>query len=137
MDVECRLRWLLPVCGLPLCVIGAVLADRQVALAWDACDDMSPGGASALTFVFLPGVILVSWLAFAVGTLVSFRLHAAIRVAIGLTLVIVICAAAVAMWVPAYPAGDYQGGGWHAYNPGYPECGPNGIPTWWPSWLPS
>lgn len=137
VDVARRLRWLLPFFGLPLCLIAGLLADRQVVLAWDACDDMSAGGSFFLTFVFLPGVVLVSWVAFAVGTLVSFKLHAALRLVIGLAPVVVVCAAAVAMWVPAYPAADYQPGGWHANTPGHPECGPNGIPTWWPAWLPS
>jgi hypothetical protein len=137
VDAGPRLRWLLPVIGLPLCLIAGILADRQVVLAWEACDDMSAGGSFGLTYVFLPGVILVSWVAFAVGTLVASQIHIAIRVVIGLALVVVICVAAVEMWVPAYPASDYQPGGWHANYPGYPECGSDGIPSWWPSWLPS
>jgi hypothetical protein len=51
----------------------------------------------------------------------------------GAILASVVCVWVIAMQVPAYGEEFY---GWDPATAELPYCGPGGIPTSWPSWLP-
>lgn len=122
----------LQILGLPVGIATGSVTTRLVAAAWTACDDLEPGGVGFLWFIFLPAIALAAWIAFGLGTLVAFRFHPGVRLALGLTVVLLVGLVAVSKYVPAYGEDGYAG----AATPALPECGPSGIPTWWPAWLP-
>jgi hypothetical protein len=105
---------------------------QAIGNAWSACDDLGLGGGG-LVIVFFPILTLVALAGFAVGLVLTRHEPSAIRLACGLVVALAICVTAAALWVPAYGEASYES----TRNPDLPECGPNGIPTWWPSWLPS
>lgn len=119
--------------GLATAGVMGWLTVQGIGLAWLACDDLEPGGSWALLFGFFPGVTLAAWVAFAVGSFVLKRRRPLVRFLAGFVLASLVCLAAFAQFVPAYGEATYRS----SVNADNPECGPHGIPRWWPTWLAS
>lgn len=111
-----------------------VLIRELIGAAWIACDQAEAGAYLTLTFVIAPITAVLVGLALGVGFVGLHRAPTAQRLQIGSTLAVVICLVAFSVVVPVYGEDAYGSG---PPTPDLPECGPRGIPTWWPTWLPS
>ena len=123
---------LIQLAGPMVALVVAVTASLLVGAAWSACDDANPGGVGFLVVTFLPGTFLASWAAFASGGFLAFPAPPPLRLALAVALAFAVGVLAVAEQVPAYPDSDYP----LQSSSVRPTCGPSGIPTWWPAWLP-
>ncbi len=92
------------------------------------CFDVQAGQGFFLMVTWL-GLVFVGWWLFLVGALVTLRWHLVVRLAAGLALVLVLCLVATWQLVPWGPSTDYP-----LATTG--QCGPGGVPTWWPPILP-
>jgi hypothetical protein len=84
--------------------------------------------------VILPLLIGVGWAAYTGALFFGRRIPLLVRLVAATVLVVAICLAVVVELVPAYGEDFY---GFSGPTVDLPECGPGGIPTWWPRWLPS
>ena len=66
---------LLLIVGVPIAIIASYLTIGLIASAWSACDDLEAGGRFELLFFFFPGVAVGSWVAFGLGSILTFRLR--------------------------------------------------------------
>jgi hypothetical protein len=154
-----RDRWTiaLALLGVPVASVAAYLSAQLIAHAWEAClVDLDAGGRFAL-FALMCGMAALAWIGFVVGALATWRLAFIWRFGVGLVLVLAVCgwvlhenvplgdAAAYAFQlpVPSPTPVDLEGvpfGEWLTSPTldviDMSACGPGGIPTWWPSWLP-
>jgi hypothetical protein len=112
-------------------VVVAVTAFLLVSAAWRACADSTPGGGGYLLLIFLPGVFVASWLGFALAGVLTFWAPPPIRLFAAVALAFAIGVVAVAREVPVQPASDAA-----VASEVTTACGADGIPTWWPFWLP-
>lgn len=107
---------------------------QLVASAWSACEDFGLGTRIGLRFFALPLLITGLWVAYVVGVVIGRSRSWPVRFATGLGLSLATAALFIAVTVPTSPGST-------AYvrvdRDDYPECGSDGIPTWWPSWLPN
>ena len=117
------------VASVPVALVIPFLFVRLIGSAWDACLDLKPGGWLGL-FGLLVLLVIVGWWLFWAGALLAWRFAFPWRVAAGIAAVVVMCVVATWLTVPYGDASDYDQGGASA------ECGPGGIPTWWPAVLP-
>jgi hypothetical protein len=101
--------------------------------AWYACDDMGGVATGLSLWALLAEMIAWGWAAFYAGSLVAQRGSMLVRYAAGTMLCIAAVFALMTWNVPRSGPADYRS----VDRAEYPECGPNGIPTWWPTWLPS
>ena len=101
---------------------------QLIGRAESACLDLDAGDRAALFGLWLLLALVSGW-AFLIGCLAAWKLRMAARVAVGLVFVLVICVAATRQSVPVGSPADYAAG-----TNG--ECGPGGVPTWWPAILP-
>jgi hypothetical protein len=99
-----------------------------------ACDNLEPPYAFGLLFGTFPLTWLIDGVAF-VGTAVLLRRWPTIvRIVAAAAVAVLVVVEATAIQVPV--------GGTETYNnidttdPLMAECGPGGVPTWWPVWLP-
>jgi hypothetical protein len=114
-----------------LCAYGSM---RLVAAAWDACDELEPPHAFGLFVVELPAHA-ITLLVLLVGAWWVGRRHStALGVALALATAAVGFAVPTALRVPASNAPEFVD---PIAEPYLAECGPGGIPTWWPTWLPT
>jgi len=93
-----------------------------------ACHDLDAMD-ELLLFGLWVVLALASSLAFFVGNLVAWKLPIAARIAVGVVPVLAVCLVATGLSVPQGNASDYP-----AVASG--QCGPGGVPTWWPAFLP-
>jgi peptidoglycan/LPS O-acetylase OafA/YrhL len=109
----------------------AVFVTSFVAEVWSTCDALPPGGGFTLFFGLLP--LLTAALALAIGVvmLTVRRRPSRDRLLLGTAVGLAASAILVLFLVPG---GE---GVVRAIDPVYPSCGTNGLPTWWPDWLPS
>jgi hypothetical protein len=121
------------VAGLALSLVGAHGAVRLIAHAWGACSDVSTGSSFGLGAIYLPAIAVGMWFAFVLGAFVARSKRVFVRLLAGAVLAFVISLLVVIVMMPNAPHGSYPS----VDRSEYPECGPDGIPTWWPSWLPS
>lgn len=120
--------------GLPVGLVIAYGSIRLIAAAWSECGDGSPGGGGYLLFVYLPLVTVLAASGFAACAVLVGRWSKLAAFLAGLAVATLIAVPFVAQEVPAYPAADYANG----HDPrATAACGPQGVPTWWPWWLPS
>lgn len=102
---------------------------QLIARALEAClGDLEAGGRFALFDLWLLLALVSAW-AFLIGCLAAWKLRMAARVAVGLVAVLLIC---VAVTRPSVPYDSPTGYGAQAFG----ECGPGGVPAWWPAILP-
>ena len=102
--------------------------------AWAVCDEAEAGARFGLNTVILVFLMLAGWAAFSVALITLRKAHLLIRLACGAVLALAACLTVVTLEVPAYGEDFY---GLERPRRDAPECGPEGIPTWWPDWLPS
>lgn len=120
----------LAVAGLLFSVVVVWYAIGLSVAAWQACDIVSAGQKFGLVTVVFPALALVMWVIFSVGAFVTRSLPMFARFQAGATLVVIGMLFLVTVEVPK---SDYR----FTDHSEYPECGPGGVPTWWPAWLPS
>jgi hypothetical protein len=127
------ITWEMVVLGLALCVPLGWGSIQVVAAAWAACDEAEPPYLFGLLFLILPATILAAWVGFTIGAVLTSRWHDIVRYTVGAAFAVSVCFAAVTLQVPIRDGYDAQ----PSNDPLMVECGPYGIPTWWPAWLPS
>ena len=115
--------------SIPIALVIPFLFVRLCGRAQDVCRDLEAGGWFAMFGLFLL-LAVVGWWLFWVGALVAWRAAFAWRVAAGATAVGAMCLVATWLTVPGGHPSDYAAG------PASAECGPGGVPTWWPPVLP-
>jgi hypothetical protein len=112
----------------------SVAVVRLIGSAWTECADIEAGGRFILVFGYLPVTALATACTAAI-TLHSSRRLGRISRAVLVLAAVLLAALLVVMWsVPVAGYGDWPGG---AGDEATAQCGPGGVPTWWPSWLPS
>ena len=125
--------------GLPICIVIAYAAIRLIGAGWDACDDDEPPYLFALLFGELPLLATAQWLTWLGVTFVTRHGRWWIGGPVALILAVFIGWAQVAASVPMDGPGAYVGSR-EPNADGFASlpatCGPDGIPTWWPAWLP-
>ena len=105
-----------------------------IVVAWQACDLVSAGPRAGLFVLMVPTIVVGMWVVYSIGVYISRSKPMVVRFAAGAVLGLTAVFSLVVVVVPDPAFADYSGIGRRA---DYPECGPRGIPTWWPSWLPS
>ncbi|HXX61674.1 MAG TPA: hypothetical protein VEI48_10340 [Candidatus Sulfotelmatobacter sp.] len=126
--------WLWAGLGLPVGLGLGYGSGQLIAAAQSACGDFSPGGAFGLLYFTLPGVVALTVLSFAGGALVGGGWGLRIGHLAGLAVPLAVTIWIVAQAVPAYPGSVYVPDPLSRVTL---ACGPTGVPTWWPWWLPS
>jgi hypothetical protein len=115
--------------GIPVAVVIPFLFMRLIGRAQAAClDDMYPGQNFYLFVVWLQ-IVVVAWLLFGLAALIARRSSMAIRVGLGVVVVVGLCLFVTWQLVPWGESSDYA-------MTAVRKCGPGGIPTWWPPILP-
>ena len=104
-----------------------------VADAWSACDDTGGVGTGLSLWALFATMIVWGWAAFYVGSLVAPRRSMLGRYTAGTVLCITAVFVLVILNVPRGDPADYLS----TDRVEYSKCGPDGVPTWWPTWLPS
>jgi hypothetical protein len=129
-----RRRWLeLLACGAGLLALSWGVVSL-IGSAWTACADIEAGGRFTLLFGYLPGTFAATVAVTAIAANLTRRMGSAARVAVIVGSVLLV-SLAITMWsVPHADYGDWPGG---PGDEATVQCGPGGIPTWWPIWLPS
>lgn len=106
---------------------------RLIGSAWTECADIDAGGRFTLV-LFLPITMVVTATAAAITLSLTRRLGFVARIVLVLAAVL-LAALLVLMWsVPVSGYSDWPGG---AGDEATAQCGPGGVATWWPSWLPN
>ena len=108
-----------------------VQARDLISAAWVACFEPEAGSNFGLNVFFFPIASVLAGCAMTVALFVPGRAPFLLRLVMGFGVAVVLGLAVFAMAVPSgRPEGRTPSNLW-------PECGPQGIPTWWPIWLPS
>jgi hypothetical protein len=123
----------LAVAGLLFSFLVVWYALGLVVTAWRACDIVSAGGRFGIVTVVLPALVLVMWVVYSIGVFAARSQPMFVRFVAGAILVVAAVLVLVTVMVPDSPPEDYR----NLDLSEYPECGPAGVPTWWPAWLPS
>lgn len=122
--------------GLPIAGALALWISMELILpAWGVCgEDLGLVPGLELVFRVLPAIALSSYGGYAIVVVGLFRRPKLVRVLAGLALAAVASLVATTFFVPALGEGDpyYQQPGPRATA----TCGLQGMPTWWPGWLP-
>jgi hypothetical protein len=128
-----------------LAVGGAVLSPALaygtislVARAWSAWGDFEPPYGASLVILAFPVLTIGIWAAVGVGLSLTRNRNTWLAVPIFSVIAVLMMWETVALAVPMEPAAYYAGSTSPDDIPGSlpGQCGPGGIPTWWPSWLP-
>jgi hypothetical protein len=120
--------------GLALAGFAAWLSVRLVAAGWYACDDLEPPYAFGLLWVVFPLTWLIGGAAFVGTTLLLRRWPTVARLLAASAVAGLIALSAATLQVPAGGSSRYPN--IDTSDPLLAECGPGGVPTWWPAWLP-
>ena len=118
--------------GLVLSAGLAYGAVNVIGHTWRVCGDLEPPYGFALLFWHLPLtalVILVAWLA---AGFMTRRRSLATSIVVPLAVAILSAWASIAASVPMNDPAFYADGD----APVSRDCGPGGVPTWWPRWIP-
>lgn len=124
---------LLYAAGFAVTVLIALVVRELVILAWEACVDTDAGDRFGATFEVLGWIGLLGTIAFAAVVRRTRRWSRAMRLALGCVAIALVALAVIVILVPESGLDPAS----RAASGEYPECGPGGVPTWWPSWLPS
>ncbi len=114
--------------SVPVAVVVPYLFIRLVASAQNACFDVEAGHGFFLMVTWF-GLVIVGLVLFWAGALITWRLHLVVRLAAGIVLLLAVCLIATWQLVPWGPSTDYA-------STTVGQCGPGGVPTWWPPMLP-
>lgn len=126
--------WGLVGAGFLVSVVVAFGGHYLVAIAWNACE-WDRGVSTSFSLWGLFGLMIVAgWLVSYVGCVLAQPRSTLVRFAAGTVLVVGTVLALVTMNVPRSDPAEYGGALDHEEHP---ECRADGVPTWWPSWLPS
>jgi hypothetical protein len=108
-----------------------------IGAAWQACADLSVGGRFALVALQMPAALVAIGSAFAVTAFVMRNQHLIVAALGALIAMIAAAMLVVALSVPVGGEDNWVGltNEDLASIPG--PCRADGIPTWWPNWLPS
>jgi hypothetical protein len=116
------------VVSIPVAIVVPYLFIQLVASAQNACFDVEAGQGFYLMVTWFE-LVIVGVVLFWAGALITWHLHLVVRLAAGLVLLFAVCLFATWQLVPWGPSTDYP-----ATTAG--QCGPGGVPTWWPPMLP-
>jgi hypothetical protein len=115
-----------------------VLARSTIELlgaAWAACFDADLPHRVGLNLLAWPLMTIVIGATVAVARMATRRRSRLVRVTAATLLSVGVALAFVISQVPLGSRAEaYEG---LAVEFGLPSCGPGGVPTWWPSWLPN
>jgi hypothetical protein len=125
--------WRLLAAGLLTVVLIAYEVLFLVGAAWSACGDVGGVAIGFSLWGLFAIAIGAGSIAFYVGSVIPRRRSILVRYVAGAVLAIAAVFALATISIPLSNPADYR----EVSRVDYPECGPNGIPTWWPSWLPS
>lgn len=130
-----RVSLMVGVAGIVGATTLSILITALIGAAWTACDDIEAGGRFALVFLQLPAAFVVTSAAFGATAFVARSLQYIPRLAVSIVAMLIGAVLVIAVFVPIH--GDSY---WAEPGPtpdATTKCGPGGIPTWWPIWLPS
>ena len=105
---------------------------HQVGVAAKQANSVFDAGDRASGWLVFGEVVVVGLAGYYAATLLTARWPRIVQIAVGLACVVLIASFVISSWVPV--AGDHPTSG---PTQAFPNCGPGGIPTWWPRWLPS
>jgi hypothetical protein len=122
------------------CVGTVLLAAAIISLigaAWNECADLSAGARFALVALQMPAALIAIGSAFAATAFVMRRQPVIVTTLVASVAMIAAAMLVVALSVPV--GGDHNWVGLTSEDlAGIPgSCRPDGVPTWWPNWLPS
>ena len=105
-----------------------------IASAWEVCADLDAPDRAGLTILYFPGIIVAMGLAAAVAARLTKRHHPVLRIGLVMLAVGLVAVLVIALSVPyggesSWPSGDS--------GEAFTECRVDGIPNWWPAWLPT
>lgn len=129
------LPWVTPVlavAGLMVSAIGAYVALDLYVSARQACELLDAGNRASF-LLFLPPLVIGMWIVFALGVYISQSQPALLRFITATLLAVAVAFSLVSSMVPDSPPQDYR----DVDHSEFPDCGPGGVPTWWPTWLPT
>jgi hypothetical protein len=113
----------------------AYAALRLMVSAWSACGDAEPPYLFGLLLFDLP---LLSLMGLGIFVLIAWLIRRSpmlMRVLLGTVAVGALCIVAITGRVPMNEPSSYAN--WDAeMRASFPACGRDGVPTWWPIWLP-
>ncbi len=121
--------------GVPLAIGIAYGVCRLIAEVWAACDDAEPPYLFSLLVLGLPIIAAIAWTAWMV--VVAFTVRARWWLALPIGVLVMVCVGYLGIMssAPMGEPGDYS-----EVTLGEDllpaTCGPDGIPTWWPTWAP-
>ncbi len=125
--------------GVPICAALAYGSAQLIGRAWDACGDAEPPYLLGLLVLYLPGIAIGQWIVWTIVVFFTRKRAWWVGLLIGLAIAVLIGWAAVAVSVPMRSADEYasdaqpdQAGEVFLLD----TCRPDGLPTWWPTWLP-
>jgi hypothetical protein len=128
---ETQGAWLIG--GLSLAAVLAFCVTTVVGDAWYACGEQPPGGGFTLLFGLFPFLTVPIAVAIGLGLLVAHRRRPRERIFVGTALGVVASVVLIIVLVHVRNGvGNYR-----TLDRNYPTCSEEGVPTWWPSWLPS
>jgi hypothetical protein len=107
---------------------------RLIGSAWTECANIEAGGRFALVFGYVPLTATAIGLAVAITVHLTRRLGSMTRLVLSLAAVVLVTVVLVMWSVPVSGYDDWPGG---PGDEASAQCGPGGIPTWWPSWFPN
>ena len=128
-----RVPWGVLGAGLLTGVVAAIAGWYLVTLAWNACESEFGLTRSADLFLRLGLMVVSGWLAFFVGCILIRPRSALAHWAAGTLFAVATVLVIVTANVPRSDPANYRS----IDTEEHPECRLNGVPTWWPVWLPS
>lgn len=114
--------------SLVVAVVVPFLFIRLIANAQGACFNIAGGQAFFLMVTWF-GLVIAGWWLFWVGALIAWRMRPVVRMVVGVLFVLGLCLFATWQLVPWEPMSGHA-------TVGAGTCGPGGVPTWWPPFLP-
>ena len=119
--------------GVPIAVGAAYLSCRLIAAGWSACGDAEPPYLFALLFLYLPAIACAAWIGWTAVIVVTRRAKVWQSALVASLVVLLVgylpIVTSVPMNAPEYYAAAED-------DPALETCGPGGVPTWWPAWVP-
>jgi hypothetical protein len=112
----------------------AWLSIGLVASARVACDEFWAGEGFGLLFIVLPITFVMTAIGYGVAIRCSASWPRAPRLLAACVAAGVVALGTAVVQVPLGERIDYAG--LQSTDPALAECGPDGVPTWWPTWLP-
>jgi hypothetical protein len=125
--------------GLPVAAVLAYATVGFIARAWDACDDAEPPYLFGLTLFVMPMIGFAQWIGWVVVAAILRSRPWRLFIPAALVGVLLVGWAAAAMEVPAHETSFYAADAADPADDSHlspMHCRADGIPAWWPEWLP-